>query len=159
MLGVEAGDLGSHSARKGAATFVACGTTVSPPIVSICLRAGWSLGKVKQKYLFYEKAGDQYLGRVACGLDVNKAQFAVTPPHFIGDKDLHSKVDSFLQSILLCPSQLPAKVKLIFRFCFAAICFHHLFCQDHYHPESSIMSSPVFTSVPSEIVQAAQVSN
>ena len=44
QLGVEEGDLGTHSCRKGLATMVAAGCIVSPPIVSICVRAGWVMG-------------------------------------------------------------------------------------------------------------------
>jgi hypothetical protein len=61
-LGISPGDLGSHSARKGASSHASSGTTVSPPMVSICLRAMWSMGHVKERYLQFEKAGDQYLG-------------------------------------------------------------------------------------------------
>jgi hypothetical protein len=43
-IGITAGDFGTHSIRKGAATFVATGTTVAPPMASICLRANWTLG-------------------------------------------------------------------------------------------------------------------
>ena len=64
-LGVGEGDLGSHSARKGACSFASSGSTVSPPIVSVCLRAMWSMGTVKERYLHYEKAGDQLLCPVA----------------------------------------------------------------------------------------------
>jgi hypothetical protein len=41
QLGIEVGDLGSHSTRKGAITFVSSGCTVPPPppMASICLRA------------------------------------------------------------------------------------------------------------------------
>ena len=39
-LGVEQGDLGTHSTRKGVATAVSSGSTMSPPIVSLCIRAG-----------------------------------------------------------------------------------------------------------------------
>ncbi len=35
--GIEPGDLGSHSVRKGACSLAAAGSTVSPLIVSICL--------------------------------------------------------------------------------------------------------------------------
>jgi len=72
--------LGSHSARKGACSHASAGTTVSPPIVSICLRAIWSMGQVKERYLHYEKAGDQYLGRVVAGLNCSDHSFAVLPP-------------------------------------------------------------------------------
>ena len=39
-LGYEAGNLGTNSYRKGVATMVACGCTVSPPIASLCIHAG-----------------------------------------------------------------------------------------------------------------------
>ena len=64
-LGISPGDLGSHSARKGSCSLASAGTTVSPPMVSICLRAMWSMGSVKERYLQYEKAGDQYLNHIS----------------------------------------------------------------------------------------------
>ena len=81
-LGVDIDEIGSHSSRKGAATYCSTGSTVSPPMASICLRAGWSIGLVKEKYIHYEKAGDQYVGRVVAGLNVNSTDFAVSPPYF-----------------------------------------------------------------------------
>ena len=62
MLGVEDGDLGTHSCCKGGATMVSAGCNVSPPIVSICVRAGWVMGGVKDRYLRRESAGNQYIG-------------------------------------------------------------------------------------------------
>jgi hypothetical protein len=40
---------------------VAAGCTVSPPIVSFCICAGWVMGRVKEKYIKYEAAGNQYV--------------------------------------------------------------------------------------------------
>ena len=42
-LGIIAFDIGTHSFRKGVATFVA-GCVAGPSAISIFLRAGWSLG-------------------------------------------------------------------------------------------------------------------
>jgi hypothetical protein len=70
-LGIRPGNFGSHSARKGACSFAAAGSTVCPLMVSIFLRAMWSMGLVKKRYLQFEKAGDQYLGQVS---------FAISPP-------------------------------------------------------------------------------
>lgn len=53
-LGVEEGDLRSHLARKGR-SFASSWSNVSPPIVSVCLYAMWSMGRVKEWYLHYEK--------------------------------------------------------------------------------------------------------
>ena len=57
-LGVQHGDLGTHSCRKGVVTTVSAGCTLSPPIISICIRCGWVMGEVKDKYLKYKAAGD-----------------------------------------------------------------------------------------------------
>ena len=43
-LGVTASSIGTHSARKGAATLAASGCTIAPSMASICNRAGWKLG-------------------------------------------------------------------------------------------------------------------
>jgi len=82
LMGIRPGDLGSHSARKGSCSYASAGSTVSPPMVSICLRAMWSMGPVNERYLQYEKAGNQYLGRVVSGLNVNDVSFAISPPYF-----------------------------------------------------------------------------
>jgi hypothetical protein len=79
-LGILPGNLGLHSARKSTRNHACSGSMVSPPMVSICLHAMWSMGHVKEHYLQYEKVGNQYLGRVVRGLDVNSVEFAVLPP-------------------------------------------------------------------------------
>ena len=78
----EPSDFGSHSSRKGVATWVAAGRTVSPPIVSLCLRAGWLLGGVKDKFLFRENAGDQHVGRCASRLTSDQPELARCRAHF-----------------------------------------------------------------------------
>ncbi|KAH9134399.1 hypothetical protein AeRB84_004524 [Aphanomyces euteiches] len=74
---------GTHSIRKGVATFACSASTGGPSIVSVCLRCGWSLGDVKDRYFRYEAAGDQYLGRVVAGLPINSADFARLPPQLV----------------------------------------------------------------------------
>ena len=117
-LGVSPGDLGSHSARKGSSSYACSGTTVSPPIVSVCLRAMWSIGHVKERYLQYEKAGDEYLGRVVCGLDVNDVSFAVSPPFFVFESDdgASEMIYSLLKDFMVRGDSVPASVHHIFYF-------------------------------------------
>jgi hypothetical protein len=50
-LGISPGNLGLHLARKGASSHASSGTTVSPPMVSICFGAMWSMGHMKELYL------------------------------------------------------------------------------------------------------------
>ncbi|CAN0513534.1 unnamed protein product, partial [Phaeothamnion confervicola] len=78
---VAAKDIGTHSARKGAATYAASGSTACPPIPAICLRAGWTVGPVQDRYIRYEAAGDQYMGRTVSGLPLSSHDFCVLPPH------------------------------------------------------------------------------
>ena len=118
-LGVGVGDLGSHSARKGSCSFASAGSTVSPPMVSICLRALWSMGPVKERYLHYEKAGDQYLGRVVPGLNCNDSSFAVSPPYFDltgceNDKEMQKKIDKLVRSFLYSSEKICARLFRIF---------------------------------------------
>ena len=82
IIGFEQGDIGSHYCRKGVATMLAVGCAVSPPIVPLCIWVGWVLGGVKDKYLFSEKSGDQYVGRYASSLDQLKKEFAFSLPYF-----------------------------------------------------------------------------
>ena len=72
-------DYRTHSIRKGVATFACSGTTGGASIASVCLRVGWSLGGVQDRYIRYESAGDQYLGRVVAGLPLNGSAFAALP--------------------------------------------------------------------------------
>ena len=81
LAGVSRRRYGTHSIRKGSSTYASSCTTSCPSYVSICNRAGWSLG-IPGLYLQYEAAGDQYLGRTLAGLNGNDTSFAVLPPQF-----------------------------------------------------------------------------
>ena len=74
--------IGTHSWRKGAASYAASGTTAAPSIVSICIRAGWKISSVLKRYLSMENAGDWFLGRVVAGLPIYDKKFSVLPPRF-----------------------------------------------------------------------------
>jgi hypothetical protein len=154
-LGISAGDLGSHSARKGACSYASAGTTVSPPIVSICLRAMWSMGQVKERYLQYEKAGDQYLGRVVSGLDVNSVTFAVSPPFFDVDDETRVQIEALIKSYVVGGKLLPAGVYQIFHYCFASLCYHYEFLTATLHQKSKLQASPFFSAMPQYAKSAA----
>ena len=80
-LGVEKGTIGSHSFRKGAITIVASGCTVSPPMDSICLSFCWRMRPIKDQYIHYDKAGDQFVGRSVTGISLLMTEFGVSPVH------------------------------------------------------------------------------
>ncbi len=161
-LGVEEKDMGSHLARKGACSHASAGTTVAPPIVSICLRAMWSMGSVKERYLHYEKAGDQYLGRVVSGMDVSCASFAVSPPYFdfTGVENrpaMEQCIDNLLQSFVVRGGEVSPCVYKTFCFCFALLCFHSKFLQETVPHGTKINGTPLFKMIPSNILERATV--
>lgn len=80
-------ELGSHSLRKGSSTYVCSGSVGGPSIVAVCLRCGWTLGGVQDRYFRYEAAGDYFVGLTVAGLPLSTAQFAVLPPHFLSDDE------------------------------------------------------------------------
>ena len=61
--GIPFENINSHRNCKGSATNAASGSTQAPPIVAICLRAGWHLAGVLNRYLSLENAGDQFVGQ------------------------------------------------------------------------------------------------
>lgn len=79
---------------------VASASTVGPHFVALCLRAGWKLGGVKEKYLFRADGGDMAVGRRASCLDVDSKEFAISAPYFDysqldGDDKIAAKVECF----------------------------------------------------------------
>lgn len=56
VLGIKEGELGSHSCWKGEIKLVSADCTVSPPISTICLSAGCSMGPVKDRFIHYKKS-------------------------------------------------------------------------------------------------------
>ena len=85
VIGVKPGDIGSHSARKGGAML---------SMSSICNRTGWKLGGSRDKYIKFESAGDQFLGRTLCGLNSLQIQFACSPPFFdVSGDQMFDEVD------------------------------------------------------------------
>jgi hypothetical protein len=74
--------LNAYSFRKGSATYAVSGTTVPPPLNAVARRGEWSVGHVLDCYWHFCQTGDQYLGRILCGLDPNSNDFDVLPPHW-----------------------------------------------------------------------------
>ncbi len=57
LFGFEIGQLGIHSFRKGATTYVNS-SNVNPSIIALYHRAGWSIGNVQQRYMYPTDTGD-----------------------------------------------------------------------------------------------------
>lgn len=92
LRGLFAADIGSHSTRKGAASYVASGSTACPSHAAITLRAGWKMPGVQDTYVRYEAAGDMFVGRTVAGLPFNSHLFSVLSPHFLNTGDAATAV-------------------------------------------------------------------
>ena len=51
------------------------------------------MGGIKDKYLKYEAAGDQYSGRCAAGMNQMSKDFAVTPAYFDFFGEINDQVE------------------------------------------------------------------
>ena len=150
-MGVDIDDIGSHSARKGSATRCSTGCTVSPPMASICLRAGWSMGPVRERYIHYEKAGDQFVGRTVCGLNSMSTEFGISPCYFdftgIHEGDRQSTQDSIdetIKQLIVGGMELAPKAYLISKYFYASLCYHHKFLDNTICSSDRLRQSPLF---------------
>lgn len=66
-----------------------------PPGAAICIRAGWTMGRVKAIYMRYVSAGDEFVGRCLSMLPLLSSKFSASPPHFKDDAD-----EEFLQELV-----------------------------------------------------------
>lgn len=156
-LGMDVKYLGPYSVRKGAGTQITAGCTVVPPIISVCLRAGWSIGNVKERYLHYECAGDQFTGRTVTGLDVMDKTFAVSPPYFEGDDSVISAVDKWVLAVGGESVKDHPHLRIAIRFLLASACFHHDYLVSVLPSDSPFFSSIAFATMPEETVRKSAV--
>lgn len=135
---------GTHSVRKGVATFACGGITGGPSIVSVCLRCGWSLGGVQDQYSRYEAAGDQFLGRVVSGLPVNDSKFALLPLHFRDSSN--ENIKSILQQMFPSLSG-ESNLSGILQSCLGSLAFHSENQREYLPANHPLLSILIFTNI------------
>jgi hypothetical protein len=74
-------EIGLHSIRKGVSTYLAS-LPGGPPPAALCLRAGWSMGQVKDIYFHQSQGGDEFTGRCAAMLNLMNGEFVTSPAFF-----------------------------------------------------------------------------
>ena len=131
-MGIHPDDIGVHSIRKGAATYCSSGTTFGVSFAAVCVRAGWSMGGVKDRYIKYAEAGDRVCGRTVSGLDVNSHQFSISPPLLDVEEQEETKVDEAQRQLF---GTTPAKWGLLIRFLLASLLFHREWMRTNIGPD------------------------
>jgi len=81
LLGVPADRIGTHSLRKGAATYIN-GLNDGPNPDAIKLRMEHKLGGCDYRYIFRGAGNDMVVGRSVTGMDTTTVEMGVLPPHF-----------------------------------------------------------------------------
>ena len=82
LLGFEVADIGTHSIRKGAISYLAS-LPGGPPIAAVCIQAGWTMGNVRDIYMRYISSGDQFVSRCLSMLPSLRTEFGSSPPLFV----------------------------------------------------------------------------
>jgi len=140
-LGGERKQLGTHSVRKGAASYCS-GMVNGPSTVQVFLRAGWSLGNVQDRYLFAGAGGDQLTGRVLSGLPFTDSSFSSLPPHFVQDG-----LDRIQWASILPPyARLPETFKRALPCLLASICYHEQWLRSTLPSHHPLFATYLFAS-------------
>ena len=132
---------GSHSLRKGAVSFVVSGSVDGPSAIAVCLRAGWTLGSVQDRYFFsVERAGDEFVGRTVCGLPHNSGEFAILPPFF----ENGTPRELIEEMIRTCFPKAPKTLYTILEMLLASLVYHYDYLVNFFPQNNSLFSFPLF---------------
>ena len=136
LFGCDVSEIGVHSIRKGAATYVSSGSTCAPPQVATNIRAGWTMGPIQDTYLRYESAGDQYVGRVVSGLPLSSAKFAALPPEITSIEKKHQ--DKIVKEM---SPNLPASLNQVAKFIAGSLLYHFKYLKSILKPSHPFLLS------------------
>ena len=144
LLGHSVGTFGTHSIRKGSATYASSGSTHCPSHTAIANRAGWAMG-ISTIYLQYQAAGDQFVGRTVCGLNLNDESFAVLPPRFKPGYD--AVVNQILHDSFTNFDGISAELKKVLTMTTASVVYHMNTLLEKYltRPGHPLLSLPLFS--------------
>jgi hypothetical protein len=149
--GISPGDFGTHSIRKGAATHVSTGSTASPPIASICLRANWAMPGVLSRYIKYENAGDQFVGKCVSGRRRNSKTFAASPSYWDFSADgrdakeaCEHRLHRYLRDLLPDQAKDNLKIFAVHKMVVAVVVYHRDYLAEHLHADSILRSSSLW---------------
>ena len=118
------------------------------------------MGGTCDKYIKFENAGNQHLGRVLSGLNPLSIDFSLTPPFFDVQNEMEMvEIDQFLKSRIENSENILDKIFTLVRYCFASLCFHHEFLKSVLELSSCIRTSQLFINVPACIIEKAKAIN
>lgn len=139
--GINIDDIGAHSSRKGASTYMTSGSVSGPTQQAVNIRCGWRMSGVTDTYCRYEAAGDQYCGRILSGLPLFSFRFAVLPPQFDLDDVGKQALDDLI--LTLFPN-LNDSIWKIVKVCIAALAFRENWLREFLPVDHCLFQSSIF---------------
>ena len=119
-------------------------------------------GKLKDRYLHHESAGDQFVGRTVTGLSCLSTEFGCSPCYFDfaeeEDEDAMRRIlDEHIQSNLIGGKALTPKIQFMVSYFMAAICYHYDYLKETLHPRNRLLSVSIFSHCPERLRKLAVV--
>ncbi|KAF4150570.1 hypothetical protein GN958_ATG00232, partial [Phytophthora infestans] len=144
ILGCIQEDIGTHSLRKGSSSY-ALGQVSGPTPVSIYLRMGQSLGKLKDRYIHFGEGADQLCGRMIAELPFDSECFGVLPPHF-PPKMISKMTIDYRNEIVSGYSSYPRGIQSAFPFLIASLIHHENYLRVTLSSSHPIFKARVFSA-------------
>ena len=113
----------------------------------ICLRACWSLVPIKDRYIHYDKAGDNCVGRSVTGISLLITGFGVSPIHWDWtDSPVGSKYEmvALIEENFVRRTDMSCPTFELIPFLFACVCFYYTHLDMHIHKNHRLQASPYF---------------
>ena len=139
LLSVPADRVGTHSLRKGAATYVD-GQCDGPHTDAIKLRMEHKLAGCDYRYIFRGSGNDGFVGRSVSGLDTCSFEMGSLPPHF----KHHVEVSSVISQAII--SRANNNLKRAFPYLVASVIYHWEWLQTHLPETHPFFYSRIYTS-------------
>lgn len=135
-------DIGTHSIRKGAATYLTS-QMEGPSGIAIYQRAGWSLG-VQDRYLM-SSGQDHFTGRFCSLLNPLEESFACLPPHF-KDSQVPFPAGHSWATVLPCYASLPHNFMSVLPLLLASVVYHNDWLRATLPSNHPFFKCPLFSS-------------
>ena len=131
-------------------------------MASICLRAGRSMGPIKDQYIHYEKVGDQFVGRSVTVISSLSKDFGMSPLHWDWTdppSNLKDNMDTLIEENLVRRTYVSGPTFELLKYLFACIWFHYEHLEAHLYPNHRLRSPPIYIASGREIISTNMLSS
>jgi hypothetical protein len=106
-------------------------------------------GGTRDKYIKFENAGDQYLGRCLTGLNSLHKEFSISPPFFNTTVEAEKAgIDRLLRTHVVGGGGISAPLFEVLRMCFASVVHHREYLMDNLANNNRLRAHPLMNHLP-----------